>query len=135
MALRSLGQAAELGELLRELVQPLRFCLEHLDRRRRPTVRLSDRPLQLVHRDPHGRQRILDLVRHPARHLAERAQALRLELALARGAECRRDRKSTRLDSSHMSNSYAVFCLKKKKKNKEQKYHKKKKEQPNTTNT
>src|SRR5690242_21307504 len=27
----------------------------------------------------------------------------------------RRDRKSTRLNSSHMSNSYAVFCLKKKK--------------------
>src|SRR5438477_8102643 len=25
-----------------------------------------------------------------------------------------RDRKSTRLNSSHMSNSYAVFCLKKK---------------------
>src|SRR5438477_11679792 len=28
------------------------------------------------------------------------------------------DRKSTRLNSSHMSISYAVFCLKKKKKNK-----------------
>src|SRR6267142_2680776 len=27
-----------------------------------------------------------------------------------------RDRKSTRLNSSHMSSSYAVFCLKKKKK-------------------
>src|SRR5690242_21251323 len=33
------------------------------------------------------------------------------ELRLAR-----RDRKSTRLNSSHMSISYAVFCLKKKKK-------------------
>src|SRR5690242_21599987 len=30
----------------------------------------------------------------------------------------RRDRKSTRLNSSHMSISYAVFCLKKKKKTK-----------------
>src|SRR5699024_12046390 len=29
----------------------------------------------------------------------------------------RRDRKSTRLNSSHVSISYAVFCLKKKKKN------------------
>src|SRR5699024_11704224 len=29
---------------------------------------------------------------------------------------CRRDRKSTRLNSSHVSISYAVFCLKKKKK-------------------
>src|SRR5690242_21169452 len=31
-----------------------------------------------------------------------------------------RDRKSTRLNSSHMSISYAVFCLKKKKKNTKQ---------------
>src|SRR5690242_20880859 len=30
-----------------------------------------------------------------------------------------RDRKSTRLNSSHMSISYAVFCLKKKKKKKQ----------------
>src|SRR6266581_6146941 len=35
---------------------------------------------------------------------------------LARHPE--RDRKSTRLNSSHPSISYAVFCLKKKKKNK-----------------
>src|SRR5258705_7048720 len=28
---------------------------------------------------------------------------------------CRRDRKSTRLNSSHLGISYAVFCLKKKK--------------------
>src|SRR6266480_661606 len=38
-----------------------------------------------------------------------------------------RDRKSTRLNSSHMSISYAVFCLKKKKKNNKQKKYKKKK--------
>src|SRR5437868_11898068 len=31
-----------------------------------------------------------------------------------------RDRKSTRLNSSHVSISYAVFCLKKKKKNNNQ---------------
>src|SRR5690625_6765931 len=31
----------------------------------------------------------------------------------------RRDRKSTRLNSSHVAISYAVFCLKKKKKRKE----------------
>src|SRR5690606_41878245 len=30
-------------------------------------------------------------------------------------ADCRRDRKSTRLNSSHVKISYAVFCLKKKK--------------------
>src|SRR5205807_9719239 len=34
-----------------------------------------------------------------------------------RAAPCR-DRKSTRLNSSHLVISYAVFCLKKKKKNK-----------------
>src|SRR5438034_11108024 len=32
------------------------------------------------------------------------------------GAACKRDRKSTRLNSSHTVISYAVFCLKKKKK-------------------
>src|SRR5690348_18139527 len=56
-----------------------------------------------------------------AGHLAGRAAlrrafpqpALRARLPLAKG---RRDRKSTRLNSSHPSISYAVFCLKKKKK-------------------
>src|SRR5689334_24626006 len=43
------------------------------------------------------------------------------------GGRCRRaaaeeDRKSTRLNSSHSSISYAVFCLKKKKKKKQNKY-------------
>src|SRR6266496_4973737 len=37
------------------------------------------------------------------------------------------DRKSTRLNSSHVEISYAVFCLKKKKKTKKIKYTKKKK--------
>src|SRR2546426_8077313 len=35
--------------------------------------------------------------------------------AEARRAQHRRDRKSTRLNSSHLVISYAVFCLKKKK--------------------
>src|SRR5688572_30933667 len=38
------------------------------------------------------------------------------ESGLARGAPGGRDRKSTRLNSSHSQISYAVFCLKKKKK-------------------
>src|SRR5690606_4321594 len=42
----------------------------------------------------------------------ERAQALR-----ASAWTPRQDRKSTRLNSSHVKNSYAVFCLKKKKNN------------------
>src|SRR3989454_8440329 len=36
---------------------------------------------------------------------------------VAVGLRLRRDRKSTRLNSSHLVISYAVFCLKKKKKN------------------
>src|SRR5690242_21075437 len=43
---------------------------------------------------------------------ARRQQALSWELRTATS----QDRKSTRLNSSHMSISYAVFCLKKKKK-------------------
>src|SRR5690625_6160810 len=35
------------------------------------------------------------------------------------GTGCRGDRKSTRLNSSHVAISYAVFCLKKKKKKRE----------------
>src|SRR5215469_18208886 len=42
----------------------------------------------------------------------------------------RRDRKSTRLNSSHVEISYAVFCLKKKKKNHDNIYTKKKKTNP-----
>src|SRR5438477_3946623 len=52
------------------------------------------------------------------RSVRERAQARdRDELSGQRLSERarRRDRKSTRLNSSHMSISYAVFCLKKKK--------------------
>src|SRR5438477_8040070 len=41
-----------------------------------------------------------------------------LAAEVARLAEAGEDRKSTRLNSSHMSISYAVFCLKKKKKQK-----------------
>src|SRR6266496_3394340 len=37
----------------------------------------------------------------------------------ARAPPPRRDRKSTRLNSSHVEISYAVFCLKKKKKNRD----------------
>ena len=40
-----------------------------------------------------------------------------------------RDRKSTRLNSSHGYISYAVFCLKKKKKNKDNKQNKQKQKQ------
>src|SRR5687768_17974220 len=47
----------------------------------------------------------------------------------------RRDRKSTRLNSSHGYISYAVFCLKKKKKKKKKKNKKKKTQEKDTINT
>src|SRR5438309_4276740 len=37
------------------------------------------------------------------------------QLWMRKGRCCEKDRKSTRLNSSHSSISYAVFCLKKKK--------------------
>src|SRR5205807_7607590 len=46
---------------------------------------------------------------------ARRGTAGRLASAVRRHAD-KRDRKSTRLNSSHLVISYAVFCLKKKKK-------------------
>src|SRR5205814_5549550 len=45
----------------------------------------------------------------------------------SRACRFKRDRKSTRLNSSHLGISYAVFCLKKKKKKKKNKKKKKKK--------
>src|SRR2546426_5257742 len=57
-------------------------------------------------------ERVLDLVRQAARHRAERGEAVG---APGGGLERVLDRKSTRLNSSHLVISYAVFCLKKKK--------------------
>src|SRR5947207_12603451 len=61
----------------------------------------------------------LDALHEPAL-AAQDFGALDLELVLFRAEhklEVERDRKSTRLNSSHTVISYAVFCLKKKKKN------------------
>src|SRR5689334_24543844 len=66
------------------------------------------------------------LFRSPARYRYQlRAwHTLRRNRRRTGRAERRQDRKSTRLNSSHSSISYAVFCLKKKKKKntKEQQY-------------
>src|SRR5690606_40379520 len=57
----------------------------------------------------------------PIEHRRDRAARQRMgeqqaiEPAIAAQAEIARDRKSTRLNSSHVKISYAVFCLKKKK--------------------
>src|SRR5947199_3691437 len=50
--------------------------------------------------------------RHRARNFGLYAVALTVGWSLGNGAA---DRKSTRLNSSHLGISYAVFCLKKKK--------------------
>src|SRR5438034_8208473 len=62
------------------------------------------------------------------RSLGERAAELVGVPALPRGenGDAHRDRKSTRLNSSHTVISYAVFCLKKKKKKKKKKKTKQK---------
>src|SRR6266480_7263797 len=69
-------------------------------------------------RDP-GTQSDQRRLQVSARDLAARSRAevatkrrLRTDLAVRDRAGSRRDRKSTRLNSSHMSISYAVFCLK-----------------------
>src|SRR5690606_39704685 len=53
---------------------------------------------------------------HPAQRASGRGTQLRVAGAGLRQAVpgCRGDRKSTRLNSSHVKISYAVFCLKKK---------------------
>src|SRR5690348_17500816 len=61
----------------------------------------------LCDRDQRQRQREAPDAEHHAEQDLERKQR--------RGRDFQRDRKSTRLNSSHPSISYAVFCLKKKK--------------------
>src|SRR5437588_5490972 len=66
---------------------------------------------------------LLDL-RPPAQRQAYGAhRQQRAELHLPDGPGRWRDRKSTRLNSSHTVISYAVFCLKKKKKGKARRGH------------
>src|SRR5207253_7002814 len=60
----------------------------------------------------HGRVNQPKLIRD----VAVKQKVLRVLESAARGIN--RDRKSTRLNSSHVAISYAVFCLKKKKKKK-----------------
>src|SRR5207249_10328743 len=65
-------------------------------------------------RHPVGVRQLLVAVRAGFREAAARAETVRARAeAASRGREI--DRKSTRLNSSHVSISYAVFCLKKKK--------------------
>src|SRR5215210_2523309 len=91
------GEAEELAETLKALASParLRLLVELLDGAR--TVE------QLA--------AAADLGASATSHHLRILRALRLVRAHRAG----RDRKSTRLNSSHRCISYAVFCLKKKK--------------------
>src|SRR5690242_21123000 len=96
----AVGQRARLGD---------RFVLEQLRHHRRRS--LTDRAA------PANEAHILDHLAVDAQLQVDFVPAQRIvEGDRMRGAL--QDRKSTRLNSSHMSISYAVFCLKKKKKKK-----------------
>src|SRR5207248_11230266 len=91
-----------------------------------PTRRSSDLLERSRHMTSHGRQerhvlaaQRLDLMTLTQREHGDRAAFgyARNEIVDARDSP-ERDRKSTRLNSSHRTISYAVFCLKKKKKKK-----------------
>src|SRR5437764_6629057 len=84
------------------------------------TLSLHDAlPISVVYGRPHPR----------------RAESLRRALGLPPRDRTPRDRKSTRLNSSHRCISYAVFCLKKKKKKKKNKNNRCTKQSSTTNNT
>src|SRR5690606_41543672 len=82
---------------------------------------LEDRPLVAVPLDLRLRSKLAELsvVRackpHPVHFLGLETLVVLLSPTGARTRLRSRDRKSTRLNSSHVKISYAVFCLKKKK--------------------
>src|SRR5207253_4095590 len=80
---------------------------------RRPRSTLF--PYTTLFRSQHQRYQLVAVIdrKSLADHAANR-QADIVNLADAERIDDRRDRKSTRLNSSHVAISYAVFCLKKK---------------------
>src|SRR5690348_18042170 len=100
-----------------DLVRVYTFCLfywphDHRDLHSFPTRRSSDldvgQPALVAHR-AHLREAVALADRRPDPLLGALEQ-VRVE----RGGARDQDRKSTRLNSSHPSTSYAVFCLNKK---------------------
>src|SRR5438477_2143477 len=96
--------------MLRRPPRPTLFPYTTLFRSREPLAQLR---VRLGHRAGGDHRHVF----HPR---LPRGRGARAADQTRRGL-LRRDRKSTRLNSSHMSISYAVFCLKKKKKHKETK--------------
>src|SRR5690606_41889406 len=76
-----------------------------------PTRRSSDLPRRLL---DDGERRRSGPVIERGRRVGSRAGARARRPRVLRGPSRRVDRKSTRLNSSHVKSSYAVFCLKKK---------------------
>src|SRR5439155_13520855 len=64
----------------------------------------------------HGRHHVVAGAVTPARAAAGELRHAAAVSLRARAPDVARDRKSTRLNSSHVAISYAVFCLKKKSK-------------------
>src|SRR5438309_8447401 len=87
----------------------------------RPPPRSTLFPYTTLFRSGHGRPP------NPAPRRSPPAAARRTESWHDAARRAAGDRKSTRLNSSHSSISYAVFCLKKKKKKKKNKPNKHKK--------
>src|SRR5438876_6571664 len=113
------------GGRLRVSVRTGRRTRRPRARRVRPTIVRSRDPAQAVQAtDQRGTRLAFMPIVRPGQ-----ATAVRLGTTLRRGlqrltvgAPPSRDRKSTRLNSSHPSISYAVFCLKKKNLNKTPNY-------------
>src|SRR2546426_6113174 len=76
-------------------------------------------PYTTLFRSQHEAVRLVDLETHSPRCSDQEARGLVLQRDIVdleqRPPSRRTDRKSTRLNSSHLVISYAVFCLKKKK--------------------
>src|SRR5438477_12857001 len=85
--------------------------------RRPPTSTLFPYTTLFRSRRPDARQ--CSACRRRGRSWFRKSARAGASAGVARGGRNQLDRKSTRLNSSHMSISYAVFCLKKKKKNNE----------------
>src|SRR5690606_40531351 len=108
------GQGLEEQAVQRaQLAIPLRpdAGLPHGEREREAGPRVPDLP-QIRQRPPAALRAQHGAIADPER--GRRAIPDRIRLARLVEPPVARDRKSTRLNSSHVKKSYAVFCLKKK---------------------
>src|SRR5207302_8858792 len=74
-------------------------------------------PRLIAHSPPDARVVVFGSSAFVSDDILELAQRLNSDLTVANVEVVHKDRKSTRLNSSHVKISYAVFCLKKKKRN------------------